>query len=148
MERHSEVRQEPLPLFVTAVIIPAKTSIGGTAGFARRYPLGFAGAVILIIVAFLAIAAPVVTTQDPTEVNLGEFTQDPSWSHPLGTDYQGRDILARVIYGGRASLEVSVLSVLLGTTFGAIWGIASGYMGGRFDMISQRSWMFSWPSQP
>src|SRR5438093_10013134 len=56
----------------------------------------------------------------------------------LGTDYEGRDILTRLIYGGRVSLAVSVLSVLLGTTVGALWGVASAYIGGRFDMHSQR----------
>lgn len=115
-----------------------KGSVSATATFARRYPLGFASAVIIATMALLAIAAPLVAVHDPTEVKLDEFREDPSWSHPMGTDYQGRDILSRVIFGGRVSLEVSLLSVLFGTTVGAVWGVASGYWGGRFDIISQR----------
>ena len=110
----------------------------GMVTFAKQYPLGFAGAVTLVVIAFLSIAAPLVTVYDPTFVNLDERRGVPSWSYPLGTDYEGRDILTRIVYGGRVSLSVAVLAVLLGTTVGSIWGIASGYIGGRFDMISQR----------
>jgi len=94
--------------------------------------------VLLLIVTFGALAAPLITVYDPTQVTLRERKGLPSWSHPLGTDYEGRDILTRVIYGGRVSLAVAVLSVLLGTTVGALWGVASAYIGGRFDMHSQR----------
>ncbi len=94
--------------------------------------------VLLLIVTFGALAAPLVTVHDPTQVKLRERKEIPSWSHPLGTDYEGRDILTRLIYGGRVSLAVSVLSVLLGTTVGALWGVVSAYVGGRFDMHSQR----------
>ena len=138
MSQHSDVQPKPLAVLRTGIIAPARRSVLGTARFAKRYPAGFAAAVILAIVAFLAIAAPLVTVQDPTEVKLDERKETPSWSHPLGTDYIGRDILTRIIYGGRVSLEVSLLSVLLGTTVGALWGVASAYIGGRFDMISQR----------
>src|SRR5207245_9983386 len=95
-------------------------------------------AVLLLLVPFCALAAPLVTVHDPTQVKLRERKESPSWSHPLGTDYEGRDILTRIIYGGRVSLAVSVLSVLLGTTVGALWGVVSAYIGGRFDMQSQR----------
>ena len=97
-----------------------------------------AGGVPLVIVTCLALAAPLVTAYDPTQVQLRERKQIPSWAHPLGTDYEGRDILTRIIYGGRVSLAVAVLSVLLGTTVGAVWGVASAYIGGRFDLHSQR----------
>ena len=55
-----------------------------------------------------------------------------------GTDQIGRDTLSRVIHGSRASLTVGFAAVLLGTTLGALWGLASGYLGGRFDILSQR----------
>jgi ABC-type dipeptide/oligopeptide/nickel transport system permease subunit len=110
----------------------------GTFGFAKRFPLGFVSAVILAIVAIMAILAPVVAPDDPNEVVLSERKLDPTGSHVLGTDYQGRDIFSRLIYGGRVSLEIAVLSVLLGTTVGAVWGVASAFIGGRFDIISQR----------
>ena len=115
-----------------------RRSVVGTITFARRFPLGFFSAVLLVVVVLMAILAPVVVPADPNEVVLSERKLDPSGSHLLGTDYQGRDILSRLIYGGRVSLEIAILSVLLGTTVGAVWGVASAFIGGRFDMMSQR----------
>ena len=138
MAQESLAQQVPADLQRTGVSGLAKRSFRQIGTFARRYPLGFAGAVVILAVTILAIAAPLVTAHDPREVKLGEFKEDPSVSHPLGTDYQGRDIFSRVIFGGRISLAISFLSVLMGTTVGAVWGVASGYVGGRFDIISQR----------
>jgi ABC-type dipeptide/oligopeptide/nickel transport system permease subunit len=79
-----------------------------------------------------------VSPHDPLFLNFADLKQPPSSRYFLGTDYEGRDVLSRLIYAGRVSLEVSVLSVLLGTTVGGVWGIASAYLGGKFDIISQR----------
>jgi peptide/nickel transport system permease protein len=138
MAQQSDIQLEPLAPLRAPVIPPTKKEVPGIISFARRYPIGCAGAVILTIVAFLAIAAPLMTVHDPNQVKLRERKETPSWSHLLGTDYEGRDILARIIYGGRVSLAVSCLAVLLGTTVGALWGVASAHIGGRFDLISQR----------
>src|SRR5258708_30715289 len=62
----------------------------------------------------------------------------PSEAHWFGTDQIGRDTLSRVIYGARASLTVALVAVLFGTTVGALWGLACGYFGGRFDIARQR----------
>lgn len=112
--------------------------IRAVATFARRYPVGAGVSVLLLLIGFLAGAAPLVAPQDPLFVSFTALAKAPSALFYLGTDYEGRDVLSRVIHGGRVSLQVSVLSVLLGTTAGAIWGILSAYLGGRFDMISQR----------
>lgn len=138
MAQYSEVSTQSPATLRTGAIAPVWRPIRSTAIFARRFPLGFGGAAILVIVSVLAVAAPVVAVQDPDQVNLGERKEHPSFLHPLGTDYNGRDIFSRVVYGGRVSLQVSILAVLLGTTMGAIWGVASAHVGGRFDMISQR----------
>src|SRR5258708_19134388 len=66
------------------------------------------------------------------------MTKPPAAPHYFGTDQIGRDTLSRVIYGSRASLTVAMGAVLFGTTLGALWGLASGYFGGRFDIVSQR----------
>ena len=63
--------------------------------------MGCIGAFVLVFVAVLAVAAPLVSRYDPTHVQLRERKAIPSWSHPLGTDYEGRDILTRLMYGGR-----------------------------------------------
>ena len=66
------------------------------------------------------------------------MTKPPDGAHYFGTDQIGRDTLSRVIHGSRASLTVAFGAVLLGTTVGALWGLACGYFGGRFDIVSQR----------
>jgi ABC-type dipeptide/oligopeptide/nickel transport system permease subunit len=66
------------------------------------------------------------------------MTKPPAAPHYFGTDQIGRDTLSRVIYGSRASLAVAIGAVLFGTTLGSLWGLASGYFGGRFDIVSQR----------
>jgi ABC-type dipeptide/oligopeptide/nickel transport system permease subunit len=86
----------------------------------------------------MALAAPVLAPKDPTHADFRHMAKPPSALNYFGTDQIGRDTLSRVIYGSRASLTVAAGAVLLGTTFGALWGLASGYFGGRFDIISQR----------
>src|SRR5262249_59797341 len=131
-----DVQLEPRVVFRTGAL--ARGEGLGIASFVRRFPAGCIGAVILLLVPFCALAAPLVTVHDPTQVKLRERKEIPSWSHPLGTDYEGRDILTRIIYGGRVSLAVAILAVVLGTTVGAFWGVTSAYTGGRYDMLSQR----------
>src|SRR5215510_14748231 len=138
MAHQREVQLKPLPLSGPSVIPQVRRQGRGLVAFVRRFPVGCVGALVLVLVALLALAAPLVSRYDPTHVQLRERKELPSWSHTLGTDYEGRDILTRIIYGGRVSLAVSILSVLLGTTVGALWGVASAYIGGRFDMHSQR----------
>src|SRR5215831_9375599 len=138
MAQHSHVQLEPRVVFRTGALALPRGGVRGLASFIRRFPAGCIGAVLLLIVTFGALAAPLITVYDPTQVKLRERKELPSWSHPLGTDYEGRDILTRLIYGGRVSLAVSVLSVVLGTTVGAFWGVTSAYIGGRYDMLSQR----------
>jgi peptide/nickel transport system permease protein len=106
--------------------------------FWRKYPVGIVAALLLCIIVLLAVAAPVVAPYDPNFQHFADLKQAPSTLYWLGTDYEGRDILSRLIYGGRVSLEVSVLAVLLGTVTGSAWGIASAYLGGKMDLISQR----------
>ena len=106
--------------------------------FCVRYPVGAVGGVLLLIVTVVAVFAGVFSPHDPLYVDFLQLGAAPSATYLLGTDYEGRDILSRIIYGGRVSLQVSVLSVLLGSTIGALWGIASAFLGGRFDIISQR----------
>jgi ABC-type dipeptide/oligopeptide/nickel transport system permease subunit len=70
--------------------------------------------------------------------NFRQMSKPPSELNAFGTDQVGRDLLSRVIHGSRTSLTVAISAVLLGTTLGALWGLACGFFGGRFDLISQR----------
>src|SRR5712664_1799148 len=104
----------------------------------RRAPLSaFWGCIAAAIVA-MAIAAPVIVPYEPLKSDFRSMQKPPDEKHWFGTDQIGRDTLSRVIYGSRASLTVAAGAVLFGTTVGALWGLACGYFGGRFDMASQR----------
>ena len=138
MAHQHEAHLKPLTRDGSGVIPPVPRPGRGLVTFVRGFPVGCVGALVLVFVAFLAIAAPLVSQYDPTHVQLRERKALPSRSHPLGTDYEGRDILTRLMYGGRVSLAVSILAVVLGTTVGAFWGVTSAYIGGRYDMFSQR----------
>jgi peptide/nickel transport system permease protein len=106
--------------------------------FARRSPLSAFWGVVALAIIVVALAAPDIAPYAPLRSDFRHMTKAPDALHWFGTDQIGRDTLSRVIYGSRTSLLVAFGAVLLGTTFGAAWGLASGFFGGRFDMISQR----------
>ncbi|HXC29461.1 MAG TPA: ABC transporter permease [Stellaceae bacterium] len=106
--------------------------------FARRSPLSAFWGCIAALIVLMAVAAPVLAPYDPLKSDFRAMTKPPTERHVFGTDQIGRDVLSRVIYGSRASLTVAIGAVVFGTTLGALWGLASGFLGGRFDLISQR----------
>jgi peptide/nickel transport system permease protein len=107
-------------------------------GFARRNSLSFLGGVVGLLVVVIALAAPAVAPRDPLKADFRRMNKPPDAQSFFGTDQVGRDTLSRVIYGARTSLFVAFLAVLLGTTVGSLWGVSCGYLGGRFDLVSQR----------
>ena len=106
--------------------------------FARRNPLAIVGAVVALGMILVAIFAPWIAPRDPLKANFARMNKPPDAQSYFGTDQVGRDCLSRVIYGARTSLFVAFAAVLLGTTTGSLWGVACGYLGGRFDLVSQR----------
>jgi peptide/nickel transport system permease protein len=106
--------------------------------FAKHNPTAMAGGVVGSIIVFLAIAAPFIAPYDPLKADFRRMAKPPEAHNYFGTDQIGRDTLSRVIYGARSSLVVAFGAVLLGTTVGSVWGLASGYLGGKFDIASQR----------
>jgi len=111
---------------------------GGLHNFVRRSPLSAFWGIIAAAIIVMAVAAPVLAPYEPLKSDFRAMSKPPNERHYFGTDQIGRDVLSRVIYGSRASLTVALGAVLFGTTLGALWGLASGYFGGRFDIISQR----------
>jgi peptide/nickel transport system permease protein len=111
---------------------------GGLVTFVRRSPLSAFWGCIAAAIIVMALAAPALAPYEPLKSDFRAMTKPPNERHYFGTDQIGRDVLSRVIYGSRASLTVALGAVLFGTTLGALWGLASGYFGGRFDIISQR----------
>ena len=106
--------------------------------FARHNVLSVAGAVVGLLIVAVALAAPLIAPRDPLKADFRRMNKPPDAQSLFGTDQVGRDTLSRVIYAGRTSLFVAFTSVLMGTTLGSLWGMACGYLGGRFDLMSQR----------
>jgi peptide/nickel transport system permease protein len=96
------------------------------------------GASILIVLVMLTISASLLTSYDPVKVNSKESTQPPNGIHPFGTDNFGRDILTRVLYGGRISLQVGVISVALASVIGTLLGLLAAYYGRWVDSLIMR----------
>jgi len=107
--------------------------------FVRRSPMSALWGLVALGVIVMAIAAPAIAPWDPLKSNFLVMTKPPSIEHSFGTDQIGRDTLSRVVWGSRASLTVAFGAVLLGTTLGGLWGLACGFFGGRFDIVSQRA---------
>ena len=104
----------------------------------RRNKLAMVGMVIAVLLALMAIFAPVIAPYDYQVQSIAERLQMPSAQHLMGTDNMGRDILSRLIYGGRISLLVSLLAVIVSLVIGGLLGAVSGYMGGKVDSIIMR----------
>jgi peptide/nickel transport system permease protein len=104
-----------------------------------RLKWGIAATVILVAIVASAIFAPSIAPHDPLAVNIGHRLAPPAWmdggasQHVLGTDQIGRDLLARVIYGGRISLAIGVSAVLISATIGVLLGLGAGYFGAVVD---------------
>lgn len=107
-------------------------------GFARRNKLSVAGGLVGLIVVLVALTAPWIAPREPLKTDFRRMNKPPDVQSFFGTDQVGRDTLSRVMYGARTSLFVAFSAVLLGTTVGSLWGVACGYLGGRFDLVSQR----------
>lgn len=103
----------------------------------RRHTALAAGAVVLLIV-LVAIFAPVLAPYDPAAADYDALLQGPSLAHLAGTDSYGRDILSRIIWGGRISLTVGLVSAFAGGLVGTTLGLLSGWIGGWVDTVLMR----------
>ena len=104
-----------------------------------RLKWGVGGGAIFLVIVLSAVLAPVISPHDPLSVDIRHRMVPPAWmdggtrAHILGTDQIGRDLLSRVIWGGRVSLVVGVAAVLLSATIGVLFGLAAGYFAGQVD---------------
>jgi peptide/nickel transport system permease protein len=106
--------------------------------YASTHPLGFVGALIMFVFVFAAVFADFITAYSPTSTNSAISLLPPGHGHPLGADAMGRDIYSRIVYGARISLAVGIGSTALGSFFGVVLGLTSGYVGGWVDLLIQR----------
>ena len=106
--------------------------------FWSRHGLLVLGAVIVSIVSLAAVFAPALTPYDPSALNVDELLLPPSFQHPFGTDALGRDVLARMLYGGRVSLWVGFVAVGISSAIGIVLGLVAGFFGKAVDEIIMR----------
>lgn len=97
--------------------------------------LAILGAVIVLALVFLSVFAPLLTPFDPAFIDPTQRLQPPSAEHLLGTDNAGRDLWARILYGGRISIMIGLVSSLSAAALGVIAGCISGYFGGKVDSV-------------
>ena len=90
---------------------------------------------IFLVVVMAALLAPVLSPHDPIEQNILDRLKPPSAEHLMGTDYYGRDILSRLIYGARISLVIGLAAIGSAMLIGSLIGLTAGYYGGKFDII-------------
>jgi ABC-type dipeptide/oligopeptide/nickel transport system permease subunit len=93
---------------------------------------------VVVLLVLLALLAPVVAREDPLHIDLVHQLQGPSWKHWLGTDIQGRDVWARLVYGARISLSAGIISQAIALTLGLTLGLAAGYYGRWVDEVVMR----------
>ena len=96
------------------------------------------GMVLVLLLIVSALGANFLAPYDPYKVDIGAVMAPPSAEHPFGTDYLGRDVLSRVIYGGRISLAVGILAVLISGLIGTAIGAVAGFVGGWVDELLMR----------
>ncbi len=106
--------------------------------FAKQNPVGAAAGLFLLAVIIIAIVAPLIAPFGPFDANFQKLTVAPDAENLLGTDPIGRDVLSRIIFGARTTLIVAFAAVFLGTTTGALFGLVSATLGGKFDLVTQR----------
>jgi peptide/nickel transport system permease protein len=122
----------------TSVIESAPRPRSAIAEFVRQQPLGTVSFFIIFMMMFAGIFSELVAPYDPLAIDFASIMAAPSGAHWCGTDAYGRDICSRLIYGSRTALVIGFTSSFVGSSIGAVLGIASAYFGGRVDSWIQR----------
>ncbi len=103
-----------------------------------RHSLGLAGLSVVLLLVVVAVLAPFIAPYNPYAINVEHVLQPPSLAHLCGTDLLGRDVLSRLIYGARVSLEVGIIAVGISIAIGVVLGALAGYFGGLVDSLISR----------
>ena len=110
-----------------------------TLHYLLKNTLAVTGGILVLLVFILSILAPWIAPYDPSAIDIKNILIGPSFSHPFGTDDLGRDVLSRMIWGGRISLEVGFVAVGIATIIGIILGSIAGYYGRYIDSVIMRA---------
>ena len=124
-----------------------RVALGFVVRLFREKPLGAAGAVIFLVFVFCGVFADVLAPYGINEINPVNRMKPPSAAFPLGTDYLGRDLLSRILYGAQLSVIIGFCAAGLATAISVLIGVVSGYIGGRLDLVTQR-FVDAWQSFP
>lgn len=106
--------------------------------YLRQSKSGMVGLTILVIHLLIALLSPVIVPFDPTNIDASLINQSPSREHLLGTDEFGRDVLTRVLLGGRIALVITATATVIAVMWGGSLGILLGFLGGRIDEVVMR----------
>ncbi|MEV8225585.1 dipeptide/oligopeptide/nickel ABC transporter permease/ATP-binding protein [Streptomyces sp. NPDC079167] len=115
---------------------PDPTRAGGSLRRLLRNPLGAISAGVLLLLVAGVVLAPLLAPQAPDVSSLGDAFAAPDGAHPMGMDSAGRDILSRILYGGRNTLGGAVVALAIALALGVPSGLYAGYYGGRFDSVA------------
>ena len=100
--------------------------------------LGMIGFIVVVVMSLMSILAPVLTNIDPTVTDMANINKAPGGLHILGTDSIGRDLFSRLLYGGRISISIGIISALTTSLIGTVLGLIAGYFRGIIDSILVR----------
>jgi peptide/nickel transport system permease protein len=124
---------------VAETVRPRQSRLRMTGRLIVQNPLGFFGLVVILVLATVAIFAPIIAPYDVGDYRAGQPKEGISSHHLFGTDGLGRDMFSRVVFGARISMGVAFLAVIGGTAIALLIGLVSGYVGGLPDNLIQRS---------
>jgi peptide/nickel transport system permease protein len=130
--------EAPASVALGVVLGPPRTLWGDAWRRFRKHKLAMAGATVLLFFIFAVLAGPLIWRVDREAIDFAESMTPSSLKHPMGTDDLGRDILARVLYGGRISLAVGLVAMLIAIGTGTVVGALAGFFGGVVDGILMR----------
>lgn len=123
---------------VEKVKVKKESQFGAVCKRLFQSPTAIIGLVILAVIILLCVFANFVTPYDPYGLDFANSCATPSLAHPFGCDNLGRDLLARMLYGGRYSISLGLIVSLTHAVFGVFFGIMIGYAGGMVDMVVMR----------
>jgi len=136
---------EPLPTETETAVAAGLLPAGKPRSSFRRglevfveNKLAVTGAVIIAVMLVFCFIGPLFYHGNTTVVNFGNETLPPGAGHPLGTDSNGNDVLARLMTSGQISMEVGIAAAILATVIGVLWGSVAGYFGGVADAVMMR----------
>src|SRR5262245_22928665 len=117
---------------------PRRTTLGAALYFLKRNHLALVGLLIVAFWLLITLAAPLLAPYDPLKQMIVDRLQPPSSTYWFGTDQLGRDILSRVMYGGRISLPAALMVIILAGLVGTLIGSVAGYLGGILEEVFMR----------